>query len=230
MDRVQAIERLRTAIMDGDEEAPNWAAKVLETGADPIEAVKQAVMEPMQKVGLAFEDGDLYLPELMMIGDAAKAATQVLMANLPPGEDSAQRWKVVIGTIKGDLHDIGKNVVAALLTAHGFDVTDLGTDVSPKIFIETARIKSAEIVAISSLITTTLPYHREVVRILDDTGERNQRYVIVGGGPVSTAWASEVGADGYGRTAQDAVELCNSLLKGEYTPPLEKPLSFGTLT
>lgn len=229
MEHIEAIERLKTAIMDGDESAPDWAKKVLETGVDPMEAVKLAVMEPMQKVGVAFDNGDLFLPELILIGDSAKAATQVLMENLPSEDGKVRRWKVIIGTIKGDIHDIGKNVVAALLTAHGFNVTDLGSDVPPKEFIKAARNNSAEIIAISTLITTTLPYHREVVRILTDSGDRDQRYVIVGGGPVSTDWAAEVGADGYGRTAQDAVQLCNRILEGNYTPPLETPLSFGSL-
>ena len=115
------------------------------------------------------------------------------------------------------------------MTAHGFQVVDLGTDVTPKKYVEAAERRRPTIIAISSLLTTALPYHEDVVRLLQDLGRRQNHFVIVGGGPVSPQWATQIGADGYGRDAQDAVELCQALLETDQKPPLKQPLCFGTL-
>lgn len=228
MNAGQIIAKLRQAILLGDEkDAPLMAQEVLAAGIDPMVALEKAIMEPMQKLGQQFQDGEVYLPELMLVGDAAKLATEVLIP-MERGKETG-KGTIVIGTIQGDLHDIGKNVVAAVCAAHGFRVTDLGTNVSPRNFINAAEKESADIIAISTLITTTLPYHRQVVQLLKDSGKRNQVFVIVGGGPVSPAWAEEVGADGYGRDAQNASDLCKSLLEGVQKPPLDTPLTIGAL-
>ena len=139
------------------------------------------------------------------------------------------RGKVVIGTIQGDLHDIGKNVVAALLSANGLEVVDLGTDVTPRKYVEAAKREGANIIAISTLLTTSLPFHREIVRLLQDTHTRQDYFVVVGGGPVNAEWAEKIGADGYGRDAHDAVKLCRYLSTEDLKPPLAKPIVIGSL-
>ena len=222
---------LRAAVVDGDElEAARLAEAALQAGIDPFSLVNDCIQSALEQVGQQFQSGQLYLPELILAGDAAAASLNVLKPWLTKGGvEGASKGKVVIGTIQGDLHDIGKNVVSALLTAHGFQVVDLGMDVSPKKFVETADVEKANIIAISSLLTTTLPYHGDVVRLLKDLGKRQNHFVIVGGGPVNPEWATKIEADGYGRDAQDAVNLCQALLDQDLKPPLQQPLCFGTL-
>jgi len=222
---------LRAAVVDGDEvESARLAEAGLQAGIDPLLLVNNCIQSALEQVGQQFQEGQLYLPELILAGDAAAAALNVLKPSLlKGGMGGTSKGKVVIGTIQGDLHDIGKNVVGALLTAHGFEVIDLGTDVSPKKFVETAEREEANFIAISSLLTTAMPYHEDVVRLLNDTGKRQNHFVIVGGGPVNVDWAAKIGADGYGRDAQDAVVLCEALLDLVVKPPLKEPLSFGSL-
>ena len=171
------------------------------------------------------------MPELILAGDAAASALAVLKPHLTAGAggSGAGRGKVVIGTIQGDLHDIGKNVVAALLSANGMEVVDLGTDVTPRKYVEAAKREGANIIAISTLLTTSLPFHREVVRLLEDTHARQDYFVVVGGGPVNADWAEKIGADGYGRDAHDAVKLCRHLSTEDLKPPLAKPVVLGNL-
>jgi corrinoid protein of di/trimethylamine methyltransferase len=222
---------LRAAVVDGDDvESGRLAEVALKAGIDPLSLVNECIQPAMDQVGQQFQSGKLYLPELILAGDAAAASLIVLKPALTKGGvDGVSKGKVVIGTIQGDLHDIGKNVVSALLTAHGFQVIDLGTDVQPKKFVETAGLENADFIAISSLMTTTLPYYDDVIRLLVDMGKRQNHFVIVGGGPVNGDWAAKIGADGYGRDAHDAVVLCQALLDQGMKPPLARPICFGTL-
>jgi corrinoid protein of di/trimethylamine methyltransferase len=231
MENKEISPALRAAIIDGDEvESARLAEVALQAGIDPIILVNESIQSALEQIGQQFQCGQLYLPELILAGDAAAASLKVLKPSLiKGGKGGASKGRVVIGTMQGDLHDIGKNVVGALLTANGFEVTDLGTDVTPKKFVETAQVENANIIAISSLLTTTLPFQQDVVRLLNDLGKRQNYFVIVGGGPVNAEWASKIGADGYGRDAQDAVVLCQALLDQEMKPPLKQPLSFGSL-
>lgn len=231
MSNSEMIEQLRNAIVNGDEGAAAKAASsALVVGVDPLKLIKKAINEPLDEVGKAFQDGELFLPELIMAGDAARVASDVIMPHISMEDrESTTRGTVVIGSIQGDLHDIGKNIVAAYMSAGGLKVHDLGTDVSPKQFIEAAREANANIIAVSTLLTTTLPHFRELTRILQDTGRRDKSYMLIGGGPVTPEWAAEIGADGYGRNAKDAVDLCNQLLDGGQTPPLDEPLVLGAL-
>ena len=224
------ISALLAAVTNGDDvEAARIAEAGLSAGLDPLMLVKDGIQPALERIGREFQCGQLFLPELILAGDAATAALDVVKPRLVSAAGGAARGKVVIGTIQGDLHDIGKNVVGALLTAHGFQIVDLGTDVPPKKYVETAQSEKAAIIAISSLLTTALPYHEDVVRLLQDLGRRQNHFVIVGGGPVSPQWATQIGADGYGRDAQDAVALCQALLETDEKPPLKQPLCFGTL-
>jgi len=156
---------------------------------------------------------EAFLPELIM----AAQTFDMVMEILEP-EIAAQKRKVIkagtilIGTVKGDVHSIGKNIVTTVLKTGGFDVHDLGVDVSPLAFVEAAQKSRADIIALSSLITTTMPGQREVIEVLEEMGLRNRYRVIIGGGPVNQQWADQIGADGYGETAADAVLLARKLL------------------
>ncbi len=225
------IGRLKQAIVEGDEDqAAETAAAALEAGVDPTTLIKEAINEPMDKVGKSFQDGDIFLPELIMIGDAARAASDVIVPHISVEDlDASMGGKVVIGTIQGDMHDIGKNIVAAYLMATGFKVKDLGTDVTPKDFVRAAIDEKADVVAISTLLSTTQPLFANIVKTLVDSGQREKFYVIVGGGPVTPEWAADIGADGYGRSAGDAAVLTKQVLSAGDKPPFDEPLVIGAL-
>ena len=227
----QLLQRLRQAILEGDSvAATQLAEEAINAGLDARSLMNDGVQAALSLLGAQFESGDCYLPELILGGDAAKAAVDVLMPYLSLEEDGlSSRGRVVIGSSKGDMHDIGKNIVGALLAAAGWQVVDLGVDVPSKKFIEAAERERAHVIAMSSLLTTSLPYQQELVRLLVDSGQRNRYFVVVGGGPVTPQWAAQIGADGYGREAPDAVVLCRALLAAEQLPPLAKPLCVGAL-
>ena len=226
------IEQLKQVILDGDEDQAAIAAKAaLDAGVDPQQLIKEAITKPMETVGKSFQDGDLFLPELIMIGDAARAASDEIVPHISAEDlDASAGGTVVIGTIQGDMHDIGKNIVAAYLMATGFKVKDLGTDVTPKEFVRAAIDEKADVVAISTLLSTTQPLFNQIVRTLVDSGNREKFYVIVGGGPVTPEWAADIGADGYGRDAADAAELTRQVMTSGDKPPFDKPLVLGALT
>jgi 5-methyltetrahydrofolate--homocysteine methyltransferase len=207
-------ETLSAALRDGDAETAESATRqALAEGADPLSLVQDVLVPSLTEVGQRFQDGDVYLPELMMAGEAARQATAIIeAATLKAGRAPVSRGTVVLGTVEGDVHDIGKNIVNALLTAHGFKVVDLGKDVRPSRFLSAAEGNSCDIVALSALMTTTLPAARRTISVFDETGARSTCRVIVGGGAVSEEWAATVGADGYAADAAAAVELCKSLV------------------
>lgn len=225
------IDELRRAVVEGDEvESARLAEEAIKQGVSPSALIKEAINDPMEKVGKDFQNGDLYLPELIMIGDAARAATDVIIPYFSLDEQNMKKGgTIVIGTIQGDKHDIGKNIVAAFLSASGFKVKDLGTDVSPKDFLNAVRENNASAIAISTLLSTTHPLFADIIHLLNDTGLRNKVFVMVGGGPVTPEWAADIGADGYGRDAADAVDLARQLLLAELTPSLSKPVVIGAL-
>jgi methylmalonyl-CoA mutase cobalamin-binding domain/chain len=231
MDQSDVLQGIRQAIIDGDEQAARSQTEaVLAASVEPMLVLKQGVQSALEQVGEMFGAGECYLPELILAGDAAAAAIAILMPHISAADqDAARRGKVVIGSSSGDLHDIGKNIVSALLGAHGFEVVDLGTDVSAKKFVEAAQKQGADIIAVSTLLTTSRPFTRDLIRLLNDTAARDRFFVIVGGGPVTPDWVKTIGADGYGRDANDAVILCSHLLNGEQRPPLQAPVCIGAL-
>jgi methylmalonyl-CoA mutase cobalamin-binding domain/chain len=231
MTDTQSIEELKRSILEGDEErAASAATSGIEAGVEPLTLINQGINASLDEIGQAFQAGELYLPELILAGDAAKAATDVLMPHISSEQALAKRQiKAVVGTVQGDMHDIGKNIVAAFLAANGITVIDLGIDVPPKKFMEVAQAEEAQIIAISTLLTTTQPLFRQTMRLLEDSGQRGARFVIMGGGPVTPQWVKDLGADGYGRDAKDAVDLCWQLSDLDTAPPLETPLVLGAL-
>jgi trimethylamine corrinoid protein len=234
MTKEDLINQLRKAVIAGDEVAACTAAQsLLDETVPPLEIIKQAITPALDEIGNDFENGNAYLPELMLAGDAARAALDLIVPEIGSDEaDQAVRGTVVIGTIFGDAHDIGKNIVIALLAAYGWKIIDLGTNVPVRDYVEAAVKENADIVAISSLITTSLPYQREIIAQLKDRGLRDRFFVILGGGPVTPEWTEQIGADGYGRDAKDAAMLATRLLEvkaGGGHPPMEKPIVIGAL-
>ena len=167
----------------------------------------------MDVVSEQYNNGEAFLPELVLAGDAMSRVIEVIFANMSQEEAAkSKQGVVVIGQAKGDVHDIGKNVVAALLAVNGFEVHDLGIDVEVKTFATKAQEVNADIVAVSTLLTTSLPYMSDIANYIRDTGNREKYNIIVGGGPVTPQFATDMGADGWSRNAFDCVELCKQLM------------------
>ncbi|MGC8961522.1 MAG: corrinoid protein [Candidatus Bathyarchaeia archaeon] len=183
------------------------AQEVIDNGLDPYEAISEALNEGMRIVGDKYEAKEYFLSELLLAGESMKAALEILTPHLKAGGMKAI-GKVVIGTVKGDIHDIGKTIVVTLLRSAGFEVIDLGVDVSADRFIESLRETAADILAMSALLTTTMPYMGDVVKRLEEEGLRKKVTVIVGGAPLNEDYAKKMGADLY---AMDAVEAVRKL-------------------
>jgi 5-methyltetrahydrofolate--homocysteine methyltransferase len=203
---------LYSAILSGD--APTAVAlarEALAAGCDPGALLTQRMIPAMDEVGRRFECGDFFVPELLLAGRAMKAVLTVLRPLLASGA-AAPAGKVVIGTVQGDLHDIGKNLVAALLEGGGFQVRDLGVDVPASRFVDAVRRDAPDLLALSALLTTTLPGMQTVIDALRAAGVRDRVKIIVGGAPVTRAYAGQIGADGYSEGAFGAVALARSLV------------------
>jgi corrinoid protein of di/trimethylamine methyltransferase len=223
----EILDRLANAIIDGDcDKAEEAARDALAAHIPPLVAIEQGANKGMQVISDRFSKYEIFLPELILAGDAMNAALPILLESLSAAEAKGLRQgKVVIATVTGDIHDIGKNIVSALLTVNGFEVFDLGVNVEVKQIIRKAEEVKADIIALSTLLSTSLPYQKDVVRYLEDAGKRDRYFVIVGGGPVAPDWAKTIGADGYGRTAAHAVELCKRLVH-ECEPRMIEPLVY----
>jgi len=187
--------------------------KALAMGVDPLEIIEKGLTKGIRIVGERFERGEIFICELVMAAEAMKTGTERLKPEILKAKKKRKTLgRVVIGTVSGDVHDIGKNIVAAMLYAAGFDVYDLGVDVPAETFIETAERLVADIIAVSALLTSTLPYQRELIEALSSKGVRHKFKVIIGGAPANEEWAREIGADGYGSDAIDAVRQAKSVL------------------
>jgi corrinoid protein of di/trimethylamine methyltransferase len=210
----EILAAMRQSVIDGD--APAAAAlaqQALATGVPPLEAIDRGYVPGLSYVGEQFAEGEMFLPDMMLAARSMQKALAVLEPELK--RLATQRTvvgRVVMGTVKGDIHEIGKNLVGMMLSTSGFEVTDLGVDVAPERFVEAAREKQADIVGVSALLTTTMAGQRTVVESLAAAGLRPQTRVIVGGAPASQAWADEIGADGYSEDAIGAVALARKLM------------------
>ncbi len=208
------FKAMAQSIIDGEsEEAERLARQAIETGIDPLEAINKGFVVGVDYVGEQFSCGNAFLPELVMSGEAMKAAVGVLEPEMAKaGVERKMLGKVVIGTIEGDIHDIGKTLVGTMLAAAGFKVFDLGVDVPVIKLIEKARQEKADIIGVSALLTTTMIRQREVIAKLEELGLRSQVKVMVGGAPVTRSWAEEIGADGFSEDAIGAVNVAKSLV------------------
>ena len=195
------------------DEAESHTRQALEAGADPLDLIQNLLVPTLTQVGQDFQKFAIFLPELMAAGDAAQAATAILEeAIAASGAETQSPGTVILGTVEHDVHDIGKNIVNTMLSSHGFRVIDIGRDVAPSRFLETARQEKADIVAMSALMTTTRPATRSTINLFEEVGARQEFKIIVGGGCIDQAWADEIGADGYASDAAAAVELCKKLV------------------
>lgn len=212
----KVLEDLMNVVMNGEEaKAEELANKTLELGMNPVNVITDALSKAMKIVGDKFEKGEIYLPEVMLAAEAMNKANRILLAKISGDKKAATKGKVVIGTAWGDIHDIGKNIVATMLTTNGFDVYDLGHDVHPNKFIEKAEEVKADIIAISTLMTPSREYQKDIIKYLEDTSTRNRYFVMIGGGPVTADWAKEIKSDGYGRLVNHAIEIANLLIEGK---------------
>lgn len=211
----EIFEEIKEAVIDGDEDlAEELAQRVLDENINPVDAVQNGFIKGIEEIGNSWKAGEAFLPDVMMAADAMKAGLAVLesaIAELGSGEGDTAA-KVVLGTVHGDIHDIGKNIVGALLTAAGFKVYDLGIDQTPESFVEKAEEVGAGIIAASALLTTTMSAQKELVEYLKEKNLRDKYKVIIGGGPTNQAWADEIQADGWAETADEAVELCRRMV------------------
>ena len=214
MEKEYILENLATSIVDGDEEiAVKNSRLALEMQMDPLETVEQGLSKGMDVIGEQFGNGGVFLPELLMAANAFKAAMEILKPELDAqNKQTAQRGTVVIGTVRGDVHNIGKDIVSTVLETKGFDVVDIGVDNGALIFIQEAEKAGADIIALSCLMTTTMPALKEVIETLEEMDLRDKYVVIVGGGPVTQEWADEINADGYGESAVHAPALVKELM------------------
>lgn len=211
---IPSLEEMARAIIAGTRDvAARLASEGLGARLDPRDMIENGFVPGIRKVGELWEEGEYFLPELMASAEAMKAAMAVLKPALEAS--AAERLslgRIVLGTIQGDIHDIGKNLVGSMLSANGFDVVDLGADVEIGRFIEAAVSAKADVIGLSALLTTTMINQRRLIERLEAEGLRGAFKVLVGGAPVSRAWAAEIGADGYGENALAAVQAARELI------------------
>lgn len=210
----EIILRMKNSVVDGDRVAAERLAREgLASGLDPLEAIEKGYAAGIQEVGVLWERGEYFLPELVASAESMKSAMVVLEPALSAASREASRLgKAVIGTIEGDIHDIGKNLVSAMLQAHGFEVVDLGADVKLDRFIERAQSEAADLICVSALLTTTMFNQKKLIELLKEKNLRSKFKVLVGGAPASRVWAESIGADGYGENALAAVRIAKKLL------------------
>lgn len=212
----EKIQALKQAILDFDEgEAKEAAQAVIDAGISPMEGIN-AMGDALNEIGEKFQTMEVFLPEVLMASDAFKAAMALfeveLLKNTQDSNSSAERPKVIIGTVKGDVHTVGKDMVTTMLTVGGFDVKDLGVDVPSAEFILQAESFGAQIIGLSALMSTSMPHQREVIEFLKAKNLRHKYKVMVGGGPVSRQWAEKIGADGFSKDAVEAVAVAKKLV------------------
>ena len=188
-----------------------WTQSALDEGIEALTIVNQGLVPGMDVVGEKFKNAEYYLPEVLLSARAMKRA-MALLSPLLAQTEGASLGRVVMGTVKGDLHDIGKNLVAMMLEGAGFEVVDLGTDVTPEQFLEAAEDGKAQLICMSALLTTTMPIMKSVIDLLQESEVRQQVQIMVGGAPVTERYASDIGADGYAPEAASAVETAKELL------------------
>lgn len=208
---MEEFEQLAEAIVEMDEDlAAEIAQKIVDKGGNALEAIEKGLIHGMDMVGELYEKEEYFIPELLMSADAMYAGLHILEEHVEK-KDRKEKHKIVIGSILGDTHDIGKNIVALILGSAGFEVYDLGRDIHPNIFVDKALEYNAEIIIISTLMTTTMKNMAGVIDVLKERDVREKFKVLVGGRPVSPAFAKDIGADGYAANAAGTLRLVKSI-------------------
>ncbi len=225
MSQEELIEKLHNAIVAGDDvNSRKIAEEIIAAGINPLEAIKKGATPALEIVGEKFASGEFFLPNIILAADAMKACMAVFKRKITAQKLSdISLGKVVIGTTFGDIHDLGKNLVSVMLSVAGFEVYDLGNDVPPKVFVDKAIEVDSAIIAMSTLITSSMYYQKDVINYLKDMGIRDKYFIVVGGGCITPEWTIEIEADGWARHADEAVKLCKILVSGKSRPPLSRP-------
>jgi len=206
------LNAITQALISGDEDqVTRLVQKAVDENVAPKEILNEGLIKGMDIVGDRMEDGDMFIPEVLRSAKTMKVAVTILKPLLGEGE-SAMSGKVVIGTVKRDLHDIGKNLVSMMLESGGFEITDLGVDVSPEQFVQAVKDQQAHVVGLSALLTTTMPMMQATIDALTENGLRSQVKVVIGGAPVTQKFADEIGADGYAPDAGSANKLAKQMV------------------
>jgi corrinoid protein of di/trimethylamine methyltransferase len=209
----EMFDKLAQAVIDGEpEDAAELAQQALDAGLDPLECINQGLTKGIDRVGALFAEGEYYLPDLIIGGEAMKDALAILEPALAANQEREVTGRVVLGTVEGDLHEIGKTLVGTMLTANGFEVTDIGIDKPASEFIAAVKESNATLIGASALLTTTIPEQQKIIEALVEAGLRDKIKVMVGGAPVTQAWADKIGADGYAEDAIAAVAVAKKLV------------------
>jgi 5-methyltetrahydrofolate--homocysteine methyltransferase len=209
---MSVLEEIIQGVINGDKvKVVELTQKGLSEGLDPLVLINQGLVAGMDIVGPRFKNGEMFIPEVLQSAAAMHAGMDVLKPRLK-GKGVESRGTVVLGTVQGDRHDIGKNLVGMMLEAGGFSVVNLGVDILAENFVDAAVKQKAQAIGLSALLTTTMPAMKEVIEILKKDGKRDKFKIIVGGAPVTQKFANDIGADGYAPDAASAVELCRKLL------------------
>ncbi|MBI9090602.1 MAG: corrinoid protein [Desulfobacterium sp.] len=206
------LKTITETLLTGDgEKVAELTQAALDAGVSAKDILDQALIAGMDIVGARMESGEMFIPEVLMSAQAMGGAVEILKPLLSE-EDSAGVGKVVLGTVKGDLHDIGKNLVSMMLESAGFEVINMGVDVDPDAFIKAIKDNDADILALSALLTTTMPMMAQTIKSVEESGLRDKIKILVGGAPVNQSYADEIGADGYAPDAGSASKLAKSLM------------------
>jgi len=208
------LKKLANSVIEGNSEAArNSATETLVAKLDPLEAIENGLAKGLREVGRRFDCGEMFLMQLILSGEAMKAGVEMLKPEILRQKKQLKgSGTFLIGTVEGDLHDIGKSIVSAMLTAEGFDVVDIGVDIPDKVFVDKAKEIKPQILGLSALMTTTRMKQKDVIEALNQAGTRNAVKVMVGGATVTPEWAKEIGADAYGEDAVDAPKKARQLL------------------
>ena len=209
----EAFTKMSEAVENGDTEALLSAIENVIDSEDPLTIIQKGMMSGLKHIGELFGKGEIFLPEMLMAAEAFQDGMNLIEPKLnAAGKKVEKTATVVFGTVLTDIHEIGKNIVITLMKTHGFEVYDLGANVSPTTFVERAEATGADIIAMSSLMTTTMTYQKDVIDYLKEKGLRDKYIVLVGGGPVNAEWAEQIGADGTSDSAVGAVQIAERLI------------------
>jgi corrinoid protein of di/trimethylamine methyltransferase len=217
MEKSLILDNLANAVIAGKKDlARDNAQAVIDNNIDPLEALEKGISKGMLTVGEKFESGESYLPELIMAADVFNVAMEILKPAIEANQtDIKKSGTVLLATVKGDVHNLGKNIVATVMETHGFEVVDIGVDQPTLGIIDAAQDKQVDVIGLSAVMTTTMPYQKELIDTLQEMNIRQQFIVLVGGGPINQQWADEIGADGYGETAMDAVTIATQKISAK---------------
>jgi len=209
------LETIREMVVGGKfKDIEEEVQRAVDSGTDLNRIINDALISAMDIVGKRFADGDIYVPEMLVSAKTMKQGLDIIKPLLTAGE-AEHRGTIVMGTVKGDLHDIGKNLVIMMMEGAGFRIVDMGVDVKIEDLIDTVKKEEADVLGLSALLTTTMPEMQKVIEALEEAGLRNQLKVIVGGAPIDQGFADKIGADGFGADAVEAVQLAREMIVGK---------------